>query len=111
MAEHVAASNPNVHGVLLFSGAMDPSVIGLSDWPRDVPVQIHYTDHDPYRNQEEIEAVRRHVAASGSHVKVFDYPGRGHLFTDPSLPEGYDPVSTAQLWERALEFLRRIETG
>ena len=109
MAEHVAASNPNVRGVLLLSGAMDPSVIGLGDWPKDAPVQIHCTEHDPYRNQEGIEAVRRHVSASGSSVEAFDYPGRGHLFTDPSLPEEYDPISTAQLWERALEFLRRIE--
>jgi dienelactone hydrolase len=110
MAEHVASINSAVQGVLLFSGAMDPSVIGLGEWPKDVPIQIHYTEHDPFRNQEWIEAVRIHVATSGSQVETFDYPGRGHLFTDPSLPDEYDPTSTSTLWERALAFLRRIET-
>ncbi len=111
MSEHVASLNPNVQGALLFSGAMDPSVIGMGEWPKDVPIQIHYTEHDPFRNQEWIEAVGQHVAKSGSRVETFDYPGRGHLFTDPSLPDEYDPISAAKLWDRTLAFLRRIENS
>ena len=39
-------------------------------------------------------------------AEVFDYPGRGHLFTDPSLPDEYDAAAAELLWERVLAFLR-----
>jgi dienelactone hydrolase len=37
-------------------------------------------------------------------VEAFDYPGDGHLFTDPSLPGEYDVQQSEVLWERVLRF-------
>jgi len=44
----------------------------------------------------------------GGRVETFDYPGTGHLFTDPSLPAEYDPGATELLWQRALAFLHGL---
>ena len=48
----------------------------------------------------------RPAAGAGGPVEIFDYPGTGHLFTDPSLPAEYDEHATSLLWERALAFCR-----
>lgn len=63
-----------------------------------------YTLGDPFRRQESIDAVVTQVQASGSRVQVFDYPGTGHLFTDPSLPAEYDATAADLLWTRVLTF-------
>lgn len=44
--------------------------------------------------------------AAGASAQVFDYPGSGHLFTDPSIPGEYDEQAAALLWHRALAFCR-----
>lgn len=44
------------------------------------------------------------VRAAGAPLEVFDYPGDGHLFTDPSLQGEYQPEQAALLWERVLAF-------
>jgi dienelactone hydrolase len=48
----------------------------------------------------------RYVEAGGGTLEVFDYPGSGHLFTDPTLPAEYDPVATETFWGRVLPFIR-----
>lgn len=54
--------------------------------------------------QRPVSAVRD-VEAGGGTIEVFDYPGSGHLFTDPSLPAEYDPDATETFWSRALPFV------
>ena len=44
--------------------------------------------------------------AAGGTLELFDYPGDGHLFTDPTLPKEYDPEATELLWSRVLPFVR-----
>ena len=70
------------------------------------PAQIHYSQADPFRQQEWIDGLVDHIRTGGGVVEVFDYPGRGHLFTDPSLPAECDPQAAALLWNRALTFCR-----
>jgi dienelactone hydrolase len=82
-------------------------MIGVGEWPSGVPAQIHYAVDDPFRRQEWIDAVAASVRRAGAAVETFDYPGRGHLFTDASLPEEYDPDAAALLWERVLDFCSR----
>ncbi len=65
---------------------------------------MHSALGDPVRQQEWNDAVAASVRAAGAPLEVFDYPGDGHLFTDPSLPAEYDEAATAQLWERVLRF-------
>jgi len=69
-----------------------------------VPAQIHYTVDDPFRNQAGIDAVVAQVSAAGACVEIFDYPGAGHLCTDPSLMTEYDADAADLLWSRVLPF-------
>ncbi|ABS03444.1 dienelactone hydrolase family protein [Kineococcus radiotolerans] len=110
MAEHVATQR-TCGGVLLFSGALPLAVLGGVAWPAGTPAQIHYTQDDPFRRQEWIDALVADITASGSRVEVFDHPGSGHLFTDPSLPDEHDPLAAASLWERAEAFCRDATGG
>lgn len=105
MAEHVATQR-SCRGALLLSGALPLSVLGAGSWPAGTPVQVHYAVADPFRQQEWLDALVAEVRAAGAAVDVFDYPGAGHLFTDPSLPAEYDEQATELLWARALAFCR-----
>jgi len=106
MAGHVATRR-TVAGVLMMGGAIPVSAFGDGRrWPAGVPAQTHSTLGDPWRDQEEIDQAVRDVEAGGGVIEVFDYPGSGHLFTDPTLPAEYDPVATEALWDRVLPFIR-----
>jgi dienelactone hydrolase len=106
MAEYVATRR-RCAGLLLFSGALPLNMLGAA-WPTGLPVQIHYSLDDPFRRQEWIDAVAADATRGGGRVETFDYPGTGHLFTDPSLPTEYDPGATELLWQRALAFLHGL---
>ncbi len=103
MAEFVATRRP-VRGVVMLSGALDLTRLDADAWPAGVPAQIHYTTHDPFRNQAGIDAVAAQVRAAGASVDIFDYPGAGHLFTDPSRMTEYDADAADLLWSRVLPF-------
>ena len=107
MAEHVATQR-RCAGVLLFSGALPVAVLGAPSWPAGVPAQLHRTSGDPFRSAEWDAALAADVAAAGGDLEVFEYAGRGHLFTHPDLPAEYDPVATDLLWQRALDFCARV---
>lgn len=107
MAEYVAMQR-HCAGALLFSGALPPAVLGADGWPAQTPVQLHYATGDPARHQGWIDALAADVRASGARFELFDYPGSGHLFTDPSLAGEYEAESAALLWERALVFGRSV---
>jgi dienelactone hydrolase len=104
VAAHVATQRP-VSGVLMIAGAIPVSWLGAT-WPAGVPAQAHSTMDDPWREQEEIDQTVRDVEAGGGSIEVFDYPGSGHLFTDPTLRDEYDPLATETFWSRALPFAR-----
>jgi dienelactone hydrolase len=86
-------------------------MVGLPGWPSGVAAQIHYTLEDPFRPAGRTDAVAAAVRAAGAEVEVYDYPGRGHLFTDPSLPEEYDAEQAELLWARVLDFCTRRAAG
>jgi dienelactone hydrolase len=104
VAAHVATQR-RVSGVLMIAGAVPVSWLGAT-WPAGVPAQTHSTRDDPWREQEEIDQTVRDVEAGGGSIEVFDYPGSGHLFTDPTLPDEYDALATETFWSRALPFAR-----
>ena len=105
LATHVAAKRA-VSGVLWIAGAFPVSAFDDGRvWPSGVPAQTHSTLEDPWREQEEIDAAVRDVEAGGGTLEVFDYPGGGHLFNDPTLPAEYDAAATELMWSRALPFV------
>ena len=107
MAEFVALQRPCA-GVLMIAGALPTTMLGGSAWPAATPVQLHAAVDDPMRHQEWNEAFLADVRASGATAEVFDYPVRGHLFTDPGLPGEFDAAATELLWERALAFCAAV---
>jgi dienelactone hydrolase len=70
-----------------------------------VPAQAHQTLGDPWREEDALEQARADVAAGGATLEVLDYPGTGHLFSDPSLPDEYDADATELLWSRVIPFV------
>jgi dienelactone hydrolase len=106
-AQLLAATRPGARGAILMHAALPLEAFGLSEWPATVPVQLHYAVDDPHREQAAIDALAAAVRRSGAHYEAFDYPGSGHLFADPALPD-HDPAAAALMLERALAFLRRL---
>ena len=105
MAEYVATQRP-CGGVLMISGALPVQMLGVNSWPAGLPAQIHYSRQDPRRRQEWIDALLAEIGNAGASVETFDYPGNGHLFTDPSRTDEYNEQATELLWDRALRFCR-----
>jgi dienelactone hydrolase len=106
LAQILAGSRPGAVGAVLFHSALPAEIIGLPQWPRTVPVQVHFAERDPWREQKFIDGLRKDVRDSGGVFELYEYPGQGHLFTDPDLPE-YDAAATEQVMERVLRFLER----
>lgn len=86
----------------MLSGTLSLDMLGGDTWATGVPAQIHCTVNDPFRNQAWIDRVIAAIDAADAPVEVFDYPGAGHLFTDPSLPDEYAPDATGLLRQRVL---------
>jgi dienelactone hydrolase len=107
----LAATKRPVSAVLLLSGVFVPSWLGDDvRWPHGVPAQVHTMLDDPFRDDAEaFEAQRREVEQAGGTVEIFDYPGSGHLFADPSLPAEYDAEAAELMWSRVLGFLRGLD--
>lgn len=103
MAEFVALTR-KVSGVIMLSGTLPLDMLEADAWPAGVPAQIHYTLDDPSREQAWIDAVAKSVEAAGAPVWVYDYPGSGHLFTDPSLPKEYEAEAAELTWRRVIAF-------
>jgi dienelactone hydrolase len=112
-AELLAASRPGTLGAVLMHSAVPVEVLsqyfGVERWPEGVPVQVHYATEDPrVEAEEEVAPLGDAVRGAGAAFEEHAYPGSGHLFSDPDLPE-YDRASSEQMWERVLAFLDRID--
>ena len=108
MAEYVSLHR-ETKGAILVGGALPLHYLDTDFWPESVPIQIHQTVNDPFTDEGFNEDFMRSVARSGSNAAYFLYPGQGHLFTDPSLEEEYDPTATALLWDRILSFNEDVQ--
>jgi dienelactone hydrolase len=102
-AQRLAQTRPGARGALLFESAAPPSEFD-SEWPVDVPVQIHAMDNDPFFVGEGDIEFAREIVAAAKHGELFLYPGDQHLFVDSSLPS-YDAEAAALLTRRVLDFL------
>ena len=112
-AEQLTASRPGALGAVLMHGAVPVEALteyfGVERWPEGVPVQVHYAVDDPWvEAEQEVAPLSEGVREAGAEFGEYVYPGSGHLFADPHLPE-YDHASSEAMWERVLAFLDRID--
>ena len=111
-AELLAASRPGSLGAVLMHGAVPVeglSEFGVERWPAGVAVQVHYAAEDPWvEAEDEVAPLGVAVRRAGADFEEHAYPGSGHLFADPDLPE-YDRESSEVMWERVLAFLDQID--
>ncbi|MEU4656078.1 dienelactone hydrolase family protein [Streptomyces sp. NPDC023723] len=105
-AQKLAQTRPGVRGALLLEACLPVSEFGGS-WPRDVPVQIHGMDADPFFAGEGDVDAARVLVETAADAELFLYPGGSHLFTDSSLPS-YDEQAARQVGHRVLDFLDRV---
>ncbi len=105
-AQQLAQSRPGAMGAVLCYSCVPPSMFG-SAWPKELPVQVHGMDADPFFVGEgDIDAARE-VVAQADDGELFLYPGDQHYFADSSVAS-YDPDATALLVQRVLDFLDRL---
>lgn len=67
--------------------------------PAGTPVQAHVGDGDRFAPPDEIAALRASGEHAGAEVSLYTYPGAGHFYSDPSLPD-YDPLATDRTWQQ-----------
>ncbi|MEU5909748.1 dienelactone hydrolase family protein [Micromonospora sp. NPDC047527] len=100
VAGALLAERPDSAGLLLLHGTGGaPDVVRAG-----LPVHLHLADPDPYDAPDEVDEWQQAMIDTGADLTVFRYPGVGHLFTDPDLPE-YAPEAAAEAWPRVLGFL------
>ncbi len=103
-AQRLAQTRSGALGALLFHSCLPFEEFG-SEWPAEVPVQIHAMADDPFFAEDRVSADDIvHAARDG---RLFLYPGDGHLFADSGSPD-HDAGAAAKLRDRALEFLARV---
>ncbi len=106
-AELLAATRHGARGAILIHSPLMIRDLGWTTWPSNVPVQVHFADKDPIKNQAVVDALHMKVSESGSSFEQFEYDAPGHLFADPAFP-AYDANAADLMTKRVLEFLERV---
>lgn len=104
IAQQMGKNDPRARGALLLHGGGFPT---RSRWQPKVPVQVHFSVDDEWREPGRTEVLMESAAAAGAEAEYFLYPGHAHLFSDP-LADDHRPDSAALLMSRALRFLDDI---
>jgi len=104
-AELLAATRPGARGAILIHAPLPIRDLGWKAWPATVPVQIHFAEKDPIRDDKVIARLAERVRSSGATFQQHDYPTAGHLFADPDMP-AYDAVAADLMFQQVLDFLR-----
>ncbi|MFG2770266.1 dienelactone hydrolase family protein [Streptomyces sp. NPDC048350] len=101
VAQTLALGDEKARGLLLLHGTSDIAENASVD---DLPVQLHIADPDPFESHDWLTSWYLRMGKAGADVEVYRYPGAGHLFTDPDLPD-FDEAAAEQAWAVALAFL------
>lgn len=102
-AQQLAQTRDGAKGALFFHACLPTSEFE-SQWPANLPVQIHAMSADPFFVEDGDINAARDLVASANHAELFLYEGKEHLFTDSSLPS-YDADATNVVIKRVIEFL------
>ena len=66
----------------------------------------HFAERDDFEPLETVRALEAKIRAAGREVTFHVYPGTGHWFVEPNLPDVYDAAAANLVWERTLAFLK-----
>ena len=105
-AQMLAQTRAGARGALLLEACVPVSEFS-SEWPSDVPVQIHGMDSDAFFAGEGDLDAAKDLVATAKDAELFLYPGDRHLFADCSL-RSYDEGAASLLTQRVLDFLGRV---
>ncbi|QGV81098.1 dienelactone hydrolase family protein [Streptomyces ficellus] len=104
IAQTMALGDEKARGLLLLHGTSDIADNASVD---DLPVQLHVADPDPFESHDWLNAWYLRMRRAGADTEVYRYPGAGHLYTDPDLPD-YDEEAAERTWAIALAFLESL---
>ncbi|GAA3847643.1 dienelactone hydrolase family protein [Streptomyces sedi] len=104
LAQTIALNDAKARGLLLLHGTADIADETAVD---DLPTQLHVADPDPFEPHDWLTAWYLRMGRAGADVEVFRYPGAGHLYTDPGLPD-HDAEAAEATWRVALGFLDEL---
>ncbi|MEU8888165.1 dienelactone hydrolase family protein [Streptomyces sp. NPDC048442] len=104
VAQNLAFGDEKARGLLLLHGTSDLAEDATAD---ELPVQLHIADPDPFESGDWLNAWYLQMRRAGADVEIYRYPGAGHLFTDPELPD-FDQAAAEQTWKVALGFLATL---
>ncbi|KAB8168904.1 dienelactone hydrolase [Streptomyces sp. 3MP-14] len=105
LAQTIALGDARARGLLLLHGTSDIAEDAAVD---DLPTQLHVADPDPFEPHDWLTAWYLRMGRAGADVEVFRYPGAGHLYTDPELPD-YDAEAAEETWRIAVGFLAELD--
>src|SRR5919199_1720511 len=97
-AQMLAQTRPGARGAVFVYSCVPVSEFG-EEWPKDVPVQVHGMDADPFFVGEGDVDAARELVAQAADGELFLYPGDEHYFADSTLPS-YDAAAAALLTRR-----------
>ncbi|MEE8476444.1 MAG: dienelactone hydrolase family protein [Myxococcota bacterium] len=97
------------HGLLAGKGAVGetPSrqpLDAIAD--RSCPLLAFFGADDVYIPLDDVELLKRQVAADRIPAEVVVYPGAGHAFMNDTRPDAFHPAAARDAWSRTLAFLR-----
>ena len=104
IAQQMGKNDARARGALLFHGGGFPKP---TRWQENVPVQIHFSVDDTWRDAAAQQTLMESAARAGAQAECFLYPGDSHLFSDP-LVSDYREDNARLLLERSLSFLDKV---
>ncbi|KPC81399.1 MULTISPECIES: dienelactone hydrolase family protein [Streptomyces] len=104
VAQTLALGDAKARGLLLLHGTSDIAENASVD---ELPVQLHVADPDPFESHDWLTSWYLQMQRTGADVEVYRYPGAGHLFTDPDLPD-FDQAAAELAWKVAIGFLATL---
>lgn len=103
-AQTLALGDAKARGLLMFHGTSDIAENASVD---ELPVQLHVADPDAFETHDWLNTWYLQMQRTGADVEIYRYPGAGHLFTDPELPD-FDQASAELAWKVSLGFLATL---
>ncbi|WP_327119514.1 dienelactone hydrolase family protein [Streptomyces sp. NBC_01341] len=104
VAQTLALGDAKARGLLLLHGTSDIAESASVD---ELPVQLHVADPDAFESPDWLNSWYLQMQRTGADVEVYRYPGAGHLYTDPDLPD-FDQAAADLTWKVSIGFLATL---